>query len=69
MSFTACFLLPILALACLAAPPSESAGFSKERLARVDKGLEGYVVRNEIAGAVGLIARRGRIAAVCPAGC
>ncbi len=39
----------------------ESAGFSAERLARIDKALQAYVDRKEIPGVVGLIARRGKV--------
>ena len=42
-------------------PEPESAGFSSKRLARVDKALQGYVDRGEVAGVVGLIARSGRV--------
>ena len=39
----------------------ESAGFSAARLERVDRMLQGYVDRREIPGAVGLIARHGKV--------
>ena len=39
----------------------ESAGFSAKRLERVDRMLKGYVDRREIPGAVGLIARHGKV--------
>jgi CubicO group peptidase (beta-lactamase class C family) len=39
----------------------ESAGFSAERLNRIDKSLQGYVDRKEVPGVVGLIARRGKV--------
>ncbi len=39
----------------------ESAGFSAQRLARIDAALQGYVDRGEVAGVVGLIARRGQV--------
>lgn len=45
------------------AAPTEPAamGFSAERLDRVDKALQGYVDRKEVAGAVALIARSGKV--------
>ena len=39
----------------------ESAGFSPERLERVDRMLQGYVDRREVPGAVALIARSGNV--------
>ena len=39
----------------------ESAGFTAERLARIDQSLQGYVDRKEVPGVVGLIARHGRV--------
>ncbi len=39
----------------------ESAGFSSERLKRLDAAMQGYVDRNEVAGIVGLIARSGKV--------
>lgn len=39
---------------------SSSAGFSTERLARIDRALEEYVSREELAGAVALVLRDGR---------
>ena len=36
-------------------------GFAADRLVRIDKSLQGYVDRNEVAGVVGLIARRGQV--------
>lgn len=65
------FLIRLALLLALAAPASagapsvisepESAGFSAERLARIDKALQGYVDRSEVPGVVGLIARGGQI--------
>jgi len=40
----------------------ERVGISSERLARVDNTVQGFIDRDEIAGAVTLIARRGKIA-------
>lgn len=40
----------------------ESVGFSAERLETIDRALQGYVDREEVAGVVGLVARSGRIA-------
>ena len=55
----------ILAGTALAAPAvlgePESAGFSAERLARVDRMLQGYVDRREVPGVVALIARSGNV--------
>ena len=42
------------------APPSE-AGLSKERLDRIGQVMQQHVADNKIAGAIGLIARRGKI--------
>ena len=39
----------------------ETVGMSAERLARVSAVLRGYVDRGEVAGAVALVARHGRI--------
>lgn len=36
-------------------------GFSAERLERIDHALQGYIDRREISGAVGLVARRGKV--------
>ena len=56
----------LLPSASLAAPVIDSepgaAGFSAERLARLDRGLQGYVDRKEVPGAVALIARHGKVA-------
>ena len=38
-----------------------SVGMSSERLSRLDEVLEGYVDRQEVPGAVALIARRGKV--------
>ena len=43
------------------ASAAESAGFSPERLERLDRHLRGYVERKEIPGAVALIARHGTV--------
>ncbi len=50
----------------LAAPPisvesPESAGLSSERLNRIDLAMQGYVDRKEVAGAVALVARHGKV--------
>ena len=39
----------------------ETVGMSSERLERLDEVLEGYIDRQEIAGAVALVARRGKV--------
>ena len=71
----ALYLVPFLAL-CLAAGPAlaaaadapiavtkpEQVGLSSERLARIDEAMNGYVKAGKIAGATGLIARRGEVA-------
>lgn len=50
---------------CAAEPATsagpKSAGFSAERLQRIDVRLQDYVDRGEVAGVVGLIARRGKV--------
>ena len=55
----------VLAGSAVAAPvvlsEPESAGFSSERLERVDRMLQGYIDRREVPGAVGLIARSGNV--------
>ncbi len=63
-----CLMISLVALGVaplaggdLSSAKPEDAGFSSERLERVDAMLEGYIERQEIAGAVGLIARRGKI--------
>ena len=40
----------------------EDVGLSSARLERIDRVIQGYVDRKEAAGAVGLVARRGKIA-------
>lgn len=60
-SFIASLSLALVAGAALGAEPNP-AGFSAERLARIDEALQGYVDRGEVAGVVGLIARNGRVA-------
>ena len=47
--------------AAAVAAAARAEGFSAERLARLDRFLQGYVDRGEIAGAVGLVMRHGRI--------
>ncbi|MEP7346420.1 MAG: serine hydrolase domain-containing protein [Gemmatimonadaceae bacterium] len=44
------------------APPAKSGVLSAERVVRIDRALQGYVDRNEVAGAVALVMRDGRIA-------
>ena len=55
----------VLAVSAQAASPvleePASVGISSERLERLDKSIEAYIARKEIAGAVGLIARRGKV--------
>lgn len=46
----------------LATVPPEEVGLSSARLERIDRVIQGYVDRKEAAGAVGLVARRGKIA-------
>ncbi len=61
MALAAAFLSsPVIAAPAIISEP-ESAGFSAERLARIDKTLQGYVDRKEVPGVVGLIARRGKV--------
>jgi len=59
-------LILLLALPAVAAslPSSkpEDVGLSSDRLHRIHTMLDGYIQRNEIAGAVSLVARRGKIA-------
>jgi CubicO group peptidase (beta-lactamase class C family) len=58
-----------LAASAAAEPPKgepkvhspESVGFSSERLARLDPMIQGYVDRNEVPGAVALVARHGKV--------
>lgn len=40
----------------------EEVGMSSERLSRLDAAFEGYVAKGELAGAVALVARRGKVA-------
>ena len=42
-------------------PESQPEGFSVERIARIDKAMQGYVDRGEVPGVVGLIARSGKV--------
>ena len=63
----------LFALACLASPlnaqsvatavtkPRVESGFATDRLARIDQFLQGYVDKNQIAGAVALVMRDGRV--------
>ena len=55
----------VLAMAGVAAPAvqpeTRPVGFSVERLGRIDNAIQGYVDRGEVAGVVGLIARRGKV--------
>jgi len=57
--------ITLLALSAPAASPvleePASVGISSERLERLDRSIEAYISRKEIAGAVGLIARRGKV--------
>jgi hypothetical protein len=53
---------PAVAAATSAAP--ESVGISTEGLARLHRGMQGYVDRHEAGGIVTLIAREGKIADV-----
>ncbi len=60
------FFVWVFATLVLGAPPivaeeSESAGFSAERLGLLDKSMQGYVDRKEVAGAVALVVRRGKV--------
>ncbi len=43
------------------AATSTAAGFSAERLARIDRFMQDYVDRNQVAGAVGLVMRNGKV--------
>ncbi len=63
----------LIALACLESPldaqsaatavtkPRIESGFATDRLARIDQFLQGYVDKNQIAGAVALVMRDGRV--------
>ena len=57
----AALLVPGLAADSAVISDPTTAGFAADRLVRIDKSLQGYVDRNEVAGVVGLIARRGQI--------
>ena len=46
----------------------EAVGMSSERLERLDTVMQGYVERNEVAGAVTLVARRGKVVHFSAAG-
>mgnify|MGYP001422088692 CR=1 FL=1 len=46
----------------------EAVGMSTDRLARLDRALRGYVDRQEVAGAVSLVARRGKVVHFSPVG-
>lgn len=70
MSYQTAFLRAALAgiafvTVCAAEPATsagpKSAGFSAERLQRIDARLQDYVDGGEVAGVVGLIARRGKV--------
>ncbi len=59
----------LLSVSSFAEPPKaepqvhspESVGFSAQRLARLDPVIQGYVDRNEVPGAVALVARHGKV--------
>jgi len=55
-------ILPGITLRAQSAPPAAAApaGFSRERLARIDRALQQYVDENRIAGAVALVLRDGQ---------
>lgn len=58
----ACLPLPLRAQSTTAAPkPRIESGFATDRLARIDQMMQRYVDQNQIAGAVGLVMRDGRI--------
>ena len=57
----AALLVPGLAADSAVISDPTTAGFAPDRLVRIDKSLQGYVDRNEVAGVVGLIARRGEV--------
>lgn len=42
-------------------PENQPDGFSADRLVRIDRAMQGYIDRGEVAGLVGLIARRGKV--------
>ncbi|MGQ0767099.1 MAG: serine hydrolase domain-containing protein [Gemmatimonadota bacterium] len=54
--------LPAALPAQFTPPRGGRAGFSAERLRRLDRVLEGYVEREEVAGVVALVLRRGAVA-------
>jgi CubicO group peptidase (beta-lactamase class C family) len=54
-------LLTAALSATLTAQPSTPAGFSRERLTRVDRLLDQYVAENRVAGAVALVLRDGEV--------
>ncbi|MGH9657840.1 MAG: serine hydrolase domain-containing protein, partial [Bryobacteraceae bacterium] len=58
---TALVLLVTTLAASLPKAPPEDAGLSSARLARIRASVERYVEREEISGAVTLVARRGRV--------
>jgi CubicO group peptidase (beta-lactamase class C family) len=59
---TSGFVLQLAGAATLTVAKPESAGLSGERLSRIRTAMQRYIDRKEIAGAVTLVARRGRIA-------
>jgi CubicO group peptidase (beta-lactamase class C family) len=62
MILTICLALaPALPAAELRTAQPEQAGMSGERLQRLSRGMQGYIDRGEVAGAVTLVARRGQI--------
>ena len=68
LTATLLLTLGLAAAPALAADPEvtvakpEQVGLSSERLARIDEAMNGYVEAGKIAGATGLIARRGEVA-------
>jgi hypothetical protein len=56
------FLTVPLAAASIQGAKPEELGFSSERLARIQQAVERHIDAHDIAGAVTLVARRGRIA-------
>lgn len=65
-AFLRAALAAVALVAALSAEPAtsggpKSAGFSPERLQRIDARLQDYVDRGDVAGVVGLIARRGKV--------
>jgi hypothetical protein len=64
MRIAALLLVPLTALAAelpLKVTAPEDVGMSSKRLERVSEHLERYIDRGEIAGAVSLVARRGKV--------